>query len=362
MSANVTIRANNQAEMAALEGVAVWWESEQVKAGRLRHGASIEEWTQAAGMEFLIKKVKLRYYADRAQTQLLEVPDQVALIRSDTGATLGIASPDYNIVQPFEVLEFFRDLVGESGFKLTTAGTLFGGKRFWALAKITDATIAGWDKVGAYLLLTTSADGSMSTEARQTTVCVVCSNTLRMAFEQAKARARVSHRVRFDDRKLKAELGLTEELFSNFMEKANALSRVKVRDAEAEEFVLTLLRGGAAQAEVQAQVAEISPDDSLQSLLVRGGGFTPADIEIEAAQARKPRGMDAILSLFEGEGMGATQKGREGTAWGLVNAVTEYVDHHATAKTVDHRIARAWYGTGDALKAEAMTQAVAQFL
>ena len=360
MSAEVTIRSNGKAEMAALEGVAVWWEDDAVKAGRLKEGASIEEWTTAAGMDFLIKKVALKYYADRAQTKLLTVPDQIALIRSDTGETLGIASPDYQIVQPFEILEFFRDLVGESGFKLTTAGTLFGGKRFWALAKITDATIAGWDKIGAYLLLTTSADGSMSTEGRQVSICVVCANTLRIAFNQAKARARVSHRTRFDDKKLKADLGLTAGLFAGFIEQANALSQVKVSDAIAEDFVMTLLRGGVAQAEIQTQVSESSPDDSFAALLAKP--FIPADIEVEAERVRRPRGMDAILALFEGEGMGATQKGRAGTAWGLVNAVTEYTDHHATAKTQDHRVARAWYGTGDALKVDAMQQAVEQFL
>jgi Domain of unknown function (DUF932) len=41
------------------------------------------------------------------------------------------------------VLEFFRDLTEAAGFTLETAGVLFGGKRFWALASIgAEAAIA----------------------------------------------------------------------------------------------------------------------------------------------------------------------------------------------------------------------------
>lgn len=358
--AGVSLRDNGMAEMAALEGVSVWWEDDSVKAGRLVKGATIEQWTKAAGMDFLIKKAAVRYYADRAQTKLMTMQDQVALIRSDTGEALGIVSPDYNIVQPFEVMEFFREPVENMGFELTTAGTLFGGKRFWALAKITEGVISGWDKIGAYLLLTTGADGATATEGRQISICVVCANTLRLALlEENNKRARQSHRSRYDEKRLKADLGLAADLFPKFIETANELSRVKVSDAVADEFVMKLLSGGAAQAEVQQVVAEQSQGDSLADLLK--GPYILPEIEIEG-KARRPRGMDAILQLFEGEGMGATQKGRASTAWGLVNAVTEFTDHHSTAKTADHRVAKAWFGSGEALKAEAMQQAIAQFL
>lgn len=357
--AGVSLRDNGQAEMAALEGVPIWWESDVLQAGRLQPGASIEDWVKTAGMEFIIRKAAVEYRAGRgAKAEQMVMDDQVVLYRSDNRTPLGIVSPDYNIVQPYEVLEFFRDLVSGSGFELTTAGTLFGGRRYWALAKITEAVIAGWDTVGAYLLLSTSADGTMATEARKTTVRVVCNNTLNMA-RAANAKAKVSHRVRFDDKKLRTELGLARDDFAAFMDQAVKLSGTKVSYAAAEDFVMRLLTGAAAQAETKEQVLMASPDDSLQSLLARSPNFVPADIEIDdSARARKPRGFDQIMGLFDGEGLGSTKKGSEGTAWGLVNAVTEYVDHHATAKSPDHRIARAWYGTGDALKTEAFDLAL----
>lgn len=359
MSAKVTI-TNGKAEMAALQGVDVWWENDVIQAGRLQPGASISEWVQAAGMGYTFRKAKLMYAADRKGLDIRTDEDNVAIVRSDTGASMGIVGSGYNIVQPYEVLEFFRDLVDSSGFQLTTAGTLFGGRRMWALAKITDAKISGWDQIGAYLLLSTSSDGSMATEGRKTTVCVVCNNTLSMALRRDNARARVSHRVSMAMTQLRAELGLerSKEEFAAWIESANALAKAKVSDATADDFVLQLLRGAAADETLAAQVneASIGTGDTFAQLMA--GPFVPKDME--AAQ-RRPRGADAILELFEGAGRGATQVGRSGTAWGLVNAVTEYVDHIKPSKSDDQRVANAWWGNGDQLKAEVMSMALDQF-
>jgi len=39
------------------------------------------------------------------------------------------------VVQPEEILEFYRDLTEVSGFELDTAGVLKGGRKMWALAR-----------------------------------------------------------------------------------------------------------------------------------------------------------------------------------------------------------------------------------
>tara|TARA_Y100001001_G_scaffold152710_1_gene165664 strand:- start:382 stop:708 length:327 start_codon:yes stop_codon:yes gene_type:complete len=70
------------------------------------------------------------------------------------------------------------------------------------------------------------------------------------------------------------------------------------------------------------------------------------------------RSMAKALSLYEGEGMGAALASSDGTAYGLLNAVTEFIDHQRRAKTVDHRLDSAWFGTGAAIKNRALEQAV----
>ncbi len=49
-------------------------------------------------------------------------PGRKVLHRSDTGAPLAVVSNGYNVVQPSEVMSFFRTLVDLGGFKLETAG------------------------------------------------------------------------------------------------------------------------------------------------------------------------------------------------------------------------------------------------
>jgi len=41
-----------------------------------------------------------------------------------------------------------------------------------------------------------------------------------------------------------------------------------------------------------------------------------------------------------------------------LNAVTEFIDHQRRAKTVDHRLDSAWFGTGAAVKNRALEQAM----
>lgn len=310
----------------------------------LQPGASIENWQQAAGMNWSIRRGDMQYFADRACTDLRLVPDQKVLFRGDTGAKLGIVSNEYQIVQPSEVLEFFRDLVATQGFQLETAGTMFGGSRYWALAKVTKAVISGWDEIGGYCLISTTADGSRATEIRKTTVRVVCNNTLSMALSlDSKEVIRITHRQRFDSERVQQQMGLSLEEFDSFIEVAHALSKIRVTKAAADDFVTRLLRK--AGRTVQA-VQDDEDEDQLDS----------------DTKQRKPRGLEIITSLFEGQGHGATKQGSAGTAWGLVNAVTEYVDHLSSAKTVSHRLDRAFFGSGDVLKTLALQRALVELV
>ena len=56
--------------------------------------------------------------------------------------------------------------------------------------------------------------------------------------------------------------------------------------------------------------------------------------------------------------MGAGLASARHTAWGLVNAVTEYVDHHRRARNPDYRLDSAWFGQGAQLKGQALEHAI----
>lgn len=369
MAHELTLTAAGAAEMAYV-GAKPWHGLGQ----QLQAGASIEQWKAAAGMLWHIRRAAVRYFADEDTRhdciELMTASDESVLFRSDTRAKLGIVSPDYEIVQPGQVLEFFRDLVADQGMQLESAGTLFGGRRFWALAKMGAQDVTPGDTVGGYLLLSTSADGSMATEARQTTVRVVCNNTLRAARSETGGRVapvKLSHRSAYCDKKIKAQLGLSRDNFERAMEQLRTLAAIPVSEACAADFVRKLLRPEEhAQQEAQ-KLALAQAAEAAQAVAIGAGvsdfaallGKTARLSEPEpATKKRAPRGEGCILDLFARSAVGGNLPGAHGTAWGLVNAVTEYVDHHASAKTPDHRADAAWFGKGDELKQTALEAAL----
>lgn len=317
---------NGRVEMAyAASGETPWHGLGQA----LPAGQSIEEWTQAAGMAWAIRRSKVRYVADASpDAPTLIWPDQHVLFRNDTKAPLGLVSPDYKIVQPKAVMEFFRDLTTSAGMQLETAGTLFGGRRFWALARVGTPQPAGrGDDVGQYLCLATSADGTLATTALFTTIRVVCNNTLTAAFGNASRKARISHKVQFNDSAVKTALDLdvhgAQESFSTTMDLFRTLAQTPISKAESEALLLDIMH--------------------------------PGNLDLDAADRAKlpfTKSMTALRALASGKGLiGPGQ----GTAWGTLNALTQWVDHVGTARSPDAKLNSAFWGRGAELKTGALS-------
>lgn len=304
---------NGKVEFAYAAGSDLPWHGlgQEVPAG-----ASIDEWRKQAGMEWAIKRSKVRYATSHDYGQpLLEVPESHVLFRSDTLAPLGVVSDKYKIVQPGDVLEFFRSVVREGGLELSAAGTIYGGKRFWATAKIGEASPASLkDKIGGYLLLSTSADGSLATEVRRTTIRVVCRNTLAIARGEAAA-MKINHRTTWDPTSVKEFMGLNHAAFDAFVHRLEALAHKDLKLEAAEELVVNAMGG-------------------------------------EQDKVRKSVGFNKVMDLFTKTGLGAKEDGVYGTAWGLLNASTEYADHWVRARSDENRMVSSQWGPGAQFKAK----------
>lgn len=86
----------------------------------------IEVWADKAGMDWQIKESEVRFLADGIGHlgSIHSFAEQKVLYRSDTKEPLSVVSQRYQVVQPREVLEFYRDLTEMSGYELETAGVL----------------------------------------------------------------------------------------------------------------------------------------------------------------------------------------------------------------------------------------------
>jgi len=185
---------------------------------RLSEGQPLEVWQREAGMEWRILEAPVQY---QTGSELHDFSDQKVLYRSDSQLPLSVVSKRYQVVQPREVLEFYRDLVEVGGFELETAGVLKGGRKLWALAKTgQEAVLRGGDRVKAYLLLATACDGSLATTAQFTSVRVVCNNTLAMAVGDSAGAVKVRHSTQFDASDVKRQLGVGISTWDEFIFRA----------------------------------------------------------------------------------------------------------------------------------------------
>jgi phage/plasmid-like protein (TIGR03299 family) len=181
-------------------------------------------------------------YSSLASTELQSWPDRKVLHRSDTGAPLAVVSDGYRVVQPAEIMDFFRELVELGGFQLETAGALSDGRRVWALASVADAApVVSRDLVKPYLLLGTSYDGTMATVAKFTAIRVVCNNTITAAvggysngravageaekdLGYLKSAVRVLHSERFDPEAVRLQLGIVANAWESFLIQSRQLA------------------------------------------------------------------------------------------------------------------------------------------
>ncbi len=180
--------------------------------------------------------------------------------------------------------------------------------------------------IGALYQLTSGGDnGTLATTAQFTSVRVVCNNTLQLSVEQGKDGAiKVPHSTTFDPDAVKAALGVGATAWNRFADTAQVLAERKVNRLDVTKFVISVL--GDRDAPLTAQPNE--------------------------------KALKGVIELFAGQGKGSQLASSNGTAWGLVNAVTEYVDHHRRAKSQDTRLDSAWFGQGAGIKAKAWTEAL----
>ena len=301
----------------------------------LTPGASIETWTREAGLAYDVLESPVKY-STPACTDVQTWPARKVLHRSDTGAPLAVVSSAYNVVQPGQVMDFFRTLVDLGGFQLETAGALSDGRRVWALASVGDAApVVGADLVKPYLLLGTSYDGTMATVAKFTAIRVVCNNTITAAVGgysngrvikgesekntgYLKSAVRVLHSERFDPEAVRLQLGIVANAWEGFLIQSRQLAGQGMDQNDADVFVSELLR----------------------------------PYHTSARPVTESKAYVRIMELFNGKAIGSELPGVTGTRWAMLNAVTELIDHER-GRSNNTRIESAWFGTGAALKARA---------
>lgn len=289
----------------------------------------LEVWAKKAHLDWSVDMTDVKYQLEGSP--LATFKGRKVLFRTDDLTPLSVVSSIYKPVQPLTVLGFFEKLIKNHGFKMHTAGSLQGGRRVWALADMSrEFRIFGQDQVKAFLLLATSYDLSLATVACFTSTRVVCNNTLQWAYNrdgdgEHAGSVRVPHFSVFDADKVHFDLGIVDKSWQQFTDDAVRMAERHVTQDEAVKFFMDLYH---------------NPK--------KGDDYSDV-----------PNRTIAKLMLINEVGVGQDTKSAKGTLWGLVNAVSRFVDHEKGERVSGGRLNAAWFGNGATLKSKAWADALA---
>lgn len=303
-----------QVESIAYARGAPWWVGTYRDTARREELAGLAtgpEILAAAGLDFEVN-LKDIYVGRRGA----KIEGSYATVRSDTDAPLGVVGRGYKVVQNSVLAEFGDAIVDSGEAKYETAGSLREGRRVFLSMELDhlEINVRGQrepDELRTYLLLTNSHDGSMSLNGSITPIRSVCWNTNNMAMRRARSNFRLRHTARIEGRIAAAReaLGVTFRYLDEFKELAQALSLKNI---------------------VDDQVAEI----------MKAVWPVPEDLpEGRVENHHSTKALDLYYASPNLEGI-------RGTAWGALQAVTEYLDWGVEYKPRGEAV------TGEDLRAE----------
>lgn len=273
----------------------------------------------------------------------IELPEQRAHVRKDTGDVLGLVSDGYKKFDNGDLAKFADHLLGaDAAVTVNTAGSLLGGKRVFFLLKLPKSfEVVKGDQVDSYFCLANGHGGFASLNGYPTQVRVVCNNTLTLSERDLGRGFRLHHTGNLEEKLQAARvvMGFAVKEAEHFAKQAQALANADLSGAQIKDFMelaYTTTFG-------KAPDAEDSP---------------------ELFQRWVEKRKDMISDWMERlENERQTIAGIQGTAWAALNAYTEWSDHDRggkwmEARPADQRVHSNLFGVAAAAKKKVLRAAL----
>lgn len=236
-----------------------------------------------------------------------------SISRSDTGAVLSLNRDTYTVIDHGEMGEIIEAVLAQPNVKWETAGVLDGGRAVWCLALLDEPIALPGDDSPTlpYLAITNRHDGTGACALRATAVRIVCANTFRAAElegERTGTTFSFVHKTRWRDRIEDARVAVTgaRAEMRRYADLARELLAVRITTVQRERFITEFIPK--------------PPEGLITDRVARN-----------VDEARR-----ALRLLFDSP----TTAPVAHTAYGLVQASGEYLDHVRTARSWETRLSR----------------------
>lgn len=267
------------------------------------------------------------------------LPNHRAVVREDSGVALGVVSPDYQPVQPDQLIGFMRALSAQAPIVVESAGSFKRGAVTFIQARMPqlDLTI-GADHSHSLLTLVNGSDGRRPLCCGFQTRRIVCMNSLEYAVRAIKGNCQRTDLAK--GHVIRHTAGLNAALGDMLNAYRSAIDGHRQTRDLYQHLAGTSLTKNLEREFFERVFAAEGPDESERAASLR--------------KARAER-LQAILASPT-----SRVPGTVGSAFALMQAAVEYIDFYRPTRTSDGEgteAARAYssqFGSGMALKRKAV--------
>lgn len=243
---------------------------------------TVDEILKAANLDYTVVKEPV-YLHDG-----ILVPSRIATLKQETREPIGLVSERYEVYQNADAFRFLEEI---PNIKFVKAGETYNGM-VYIIGELPSLTILN-DTFTPYVIFQTSHNGWFSLRATICPLRIVCQNQFAMSFKDMQNTISIRHSSRIDSCIAEAQQLLkdTAIYMQGFTNTAEELALLKVNDADRNRIV---------------------------------------DAFFESTKAITDRQKDALAEKKARLNMCYTDDDNAnftGTAWGIVNAFTDYETH-----------------------------------
>ena len=265
-------------------------------------------------MEQVLEASGLNYEVEKRPVFMeggIQIPNRFVTVRKSDGHPYDVVSDKFEIVQNAEAFDFVNYMGSDLQFE--KAGETASGM-VYIIARLPEVSVLG-DKFTPHVIFRNGFSGKVQITAAICPLRIVCQNQFNMAFKEASNTVLVRH-VQNAERKLEEArevLRVSADYMNRFSNEAERLAKMKLNKAQAEMVVNNLF--------------PMAPEDA--------NPFRRKTMN----DAR-----EAFIAALDHD----DNRNFKGTAWGMINAYTDYVTHKdAAGKTAtkdEGKFARVTFG------------------
>jgi phage/plasmid-like protein (TIGR03299 family) len=228
----------------------------------------------------------------------------IAIVRSDNNAILGVHGDGYHPLQNSEMMEILDRISGKMGLPLHKGGYFNQGEKVYIQLKTQDLKV-GTDKVKGYLTCVNSFDGSTSLAFGHSNLTISCQNTFFANYREMANKVRHTQKMheRIDIICMQIEdvLRAEQKIFQSITRMSEVKIDQKVRDMVLER-ILNL--------DKEERLADLTTLSTRKKNIL-------SDLEVNIAGEVQDKG---------------------GNLWGLFSGITKYTTHSLKGDSNENKL------------------------